>query len=171
MSPAEFAQREDFPAEAARPKIIGPTARLAASGSYELFRQVRSKRLALERGPIPFELVEKLVPNNRDRTPERRPSGIYERILDQYPDILAQTKQILAAVLVVELALFSFLLGDDSSAAIVAGVALFATTILYFVFRSALAYAVGVRSYRISPEHEQRLLSIIDEMARANSRR
>jgi hypothetical protein len=172
MSPADLAQRQYSLAEMATAKsyLLSSVVKIDSTGIYGLSRRVPSERLPAKRKPIPFELVEKLVPNNANKSDDLAPTGIYERILDRYPNILSQTKQVLIAVLIVEIALFSFLLGDSSDAAILAGLALFATSILYFVFRSALTHALGIRSYRISAEQEHRLLSIMDEMARASSR-
>jgi hypothetical protein len=126
------------------------------------------ERRQVPREPVPFELIEKIFPLSAQKTDADVPRGVYERILDRYPDYIGKGKHFLGGLLIAEVAIFSFLLGHDSDWVISAGVALFATVLLYAAFRSALANVVTVRNYRVTPEQEVRLLKAIDQLAQSH---
>lgn len=126
-------------------------------------------RLPSHAQPLPFELIAKALPDeihDPEHDADHDSSGIYEYVAANYPTLLEKIGRVLITLTIALISIFSFLLGDNSDWAIVAGVAMFVSAGLCFIFRMALKEAIAMRNFVISPEQERRLLRAIDELRR-----
>src|SRR5215211_5595313 len=120
----------------------------AVTGYYDAV--VRGMKSDLPRERVTFEMIQKVIPDALLKPEPKRSVGPYERIVEHYPELLRKAKQVLSVCLIIEVALFSYLLGDESDWALVVGVALFASAMLYAIFRVAISDALAIENYRVS---------------------